>query len=48
MPMQKKKDSRGAKSSIARPFDSAARAYSNPSARVKANSCTAVAPASCM
>ena len=48
MPMPKKNDSRGANSSIFRPRDSAARTYSRPSARVKASSCTEVAPASCM
>ncbi len=48
MPMQKKKLRRGANSSIERPFDSAARTYSSPSASVKANSCTQDAPASCM
>ena len=48
MPIPKKNDSRGAKSSIARPRDKAARTYSSPSARVKASSCTEVAPASSM
>ncbi len=48
MPMAKKKESRGAKASMASPRPKAARTYSSPSARVKASSCTAVAPASCM
>ena len=48
MPMPKKKLSRGAKASTSSPLAIAARTYSMPSARVKASSCTAVAPASCM
>ena len=48
MPMAQKKLSRGANSSTFSPFDKAARTYSRPSASVKASSCTAVAPASCM
>ncbi len=43
-PIAKKKDSRGANASTLSPFDKAARTYSNPSAKVKASSCTAVAP----
>ena len=41
-------DSRGAKSSTFRPRATPQRTYSSPSARVKASSCTRVAPASCM
>ena len=37
MPMAKKKDRRGAKASMPRPFFMAARAYSRPSARVNAS-----------
>ncbi len=48
MPMAKKNDRRGAKASTSRPPARAARTYSRPSARVKASSCTQVAPASCM
>ena len=48
MPMPKKNESRGAKASTSSPPRIAARTYSMPSARVKASSCTAVAPASCM
>ncbi len=48
MPMAKKKLSRPANSSTSRPWASAARTYSRPSAMVKASSCSAVAPASCM
>ena len=48
MPIAKKNDSRGAKSSTSRPFAIAARTYSRPSASVKASSWTSVAPASCM
>jgi hypothetical protein len=48
MPIAQKNESRGAKSSIASPRDSAARTYSSPSASVNASSCTCVAPASCM
>ena len=48
MPMPKKNDRRGANSSIFKPRDNAARTYSSPSASVKANSCTDVAPASSM
>ena len=48
IPMQKKKLRRPANSSIPRPAAMAARAYSRPSASVNANSCTALAPASCM
>jgi hypothetical protein len=48
MPIAQKNASRGAKSSIARPFESAARTYSTPSANVKASSRVGVAPASCM
>ena len=44
----KKNDSRGAKSSMARPRSSAQRTYSSPSARVKASSWAAVEPASRM
>ena len=44
----KKKDSRGAKSSTARPRPTAASTYAMPSARVKASSWAAVAPASRM
>ena len=44
----KKKLSRGAKSSTSRPRSWQARTYSNPSARVNANSWTAVEPASRM
>ena len=44
----KKNDSRGAKSSTSRPALIAARTYSMPLARVKAISCTGVAPASAM
>jgi len=48
MPMAKKKLSRPANSSTSRPCASADRTYSTPSAMVKASSCSAVAPASCM
>ena len=48
MPMAKKKLSRPANSSTSRPWASAARTYSIPSAMVKASSWVAVAPASCM
>ncbi len=48
MPMAKKKLSRGAKASTSRPWASAARTYSMPSAIVNASSRSAVAPASCM
>ncbi len=48
MPRQKKNERRGANSSIFKPLPKAARTYSRPSARVKASSCTQVAPASCM
>jgi len=48
MPMPKKNDSRGAKASMSSPAAIARFAYSLPSAIVKASSCTAVAPASCM
>ncbi len=48
MPIAQKKDSRGANWSIESPFESAARTYSRPSARVKASSSVVVAPASCM
>ena len=48
MPIPKKKDRRGANSSMSKPRSIAARAYSIPSASVKPSSCTAVAPASCM
>ena len=48
MPMAKKKLSRPANSSTSRPLSSAERTYSSPSAMVKASSCSAVAPASCM
>ena len=44
----KKKASRGAKSSTARPAATAARTYSTPFASVKPISCTGVAPASAM
>ena len=44
----KKKDSRGAKSSTARPASSAARTYAFALASVKATSCAGVAPASAM
>ncbi len=47
MPMAKKKLRRGANSSTSRPRDWAARTYSMPSARVKASSRSAGAPASC-
>ena len=46
--MAKKKESLGAKSSTLSPLDNAHFTYSTPSARVKANSCAVVAPASCM
>ena len=48
IPMQKKNERRPANSSMARPVSFAARMYSSPSASVNANSCTHVAPASCM
>ena len=38
MPMQKKKESRGAKASMSSPLALAARTYSSPSASVKASS----------
>ena len=44
----KKKDSRGAKSSTSSPASTARRTYSRALAKVKASSCTAVAPASRM
>ena len=44
----KKNDSRPAKASMSRPFESAARTYSSPSAMVNASSRSHVAPASCM
>ena len=44
----KKNDSRGAKSSTAKPAASAASTYAIPSAKVKATSCAGVAPASAM
>ena len=44
----KKNARRGAKSSISRPADSAARTYSRALASVKATSCAGVAPASAM
>ncbi|NQV59859.1 MAG: methylmalonyl-CoA mutase, partial [Alphaproteobacteria bacterium] len=46
MPMQKKNDSRPANRSISKPLSTAVRTYSKPSAKVKASSCTSVAPAS--
>ncbi len=48
MPMPKKKESRGAKSSIERPPSMAARMYCLPSASVKAVWRTELAPASMM
>ena len=48
IPMAKKNESRGAKASMSRPRPVAKRAYSQPSAIVKASSRSAVAPASCM
>ena len=48
MPMAKKNERRPANSSTSRPLARAARTYSRPSAMVKASSCSAVAPASCM
>ena len=48
IPIQKKKDRRGANLSTSSPFSAAALTYSRPSARVKASSCTRFAPASCM
>jgi hypothetical protein len=48
MPIAKKKEMRPAKSSTSTPRASTLRTYSRPSASVKASSCTAVAPASCM
>ena len=48
MPVAQKNESRPANLSISWPVFSAARTYSMPSARVKATSCTALAPASCM
>ena len=48
MPIQKKKDRRGANSSTSRPRSVAARTYSSPSASVKASSWTRLAPASCI
>ncbi len=48
MPMAKKKLRRPAKASTSMPRAMAVRTYSSPSAMVKASSCSAVAPASCM
>ena len=48
MPIPKKKDSRPANASISKPEAIARCTYSLPSAMVKASSCTAVAPASCI
>lgn len=48
IPTPKKKERRGATASTGTPRAVAARRYSRPSARVKASSVTASAPASCM
>jgi hypothetical protein len=48
IPIEKKNDRRGAKSSIDKPRFRAARTYSRPSAIVNASSKSADAPASCM
>ncbi len=48
MPIAKKKLSRPANLSMSRPLATPYFTYSMPSAMVKASSCTAVAPASCM
>ena len=46
--MPQKKERRGAKLSILIPALRPVLQYSRPSARVNANSCTALAPASCI
>ena len=48
IPMPKKNERRGAKSSTGRPDSIPVFTYSTPSARVKASSKSAVAPASCI
>ena len=48
MPIAQKNDKRGANASMSIPALTPARRYSRPSARVYANSISAVAPASCM